>query len=122
MISKTKIGKRIGVKKDFEIVETILLAKKNESWNKLAQLISGSRRKYLSVNLKEIDKKSSEGDTVVVAGKVLGVGGLTKKVKICAIGFSKSAKEKLKDTKTEMVMIADEIKKNPKAEGIKFLR
>lgn len=122
MISKTKIGKRIGNKNDFVVVETILAAKKNKSWNKIAQLISGSKKKYSSVNLKEIDKKSKEGDTIVVPGKVLASGNLSKKIRICAMNFSESAKEKLKDSKTEGVMIIEEIKKNPNAEEVKILR
>lgn len=122
MISKTKIGKRIGNKNDFVVVETILAAKKNKSWNKIAQLISGSKKKYSSVNLKEIDKKSKEGDTIVVPGKVLASGNLSKKIRICAMNFSESAKEKLKDSKTEGVMLIEEIKKNPNAEEVKILR
>ena len=109
-------------KTNSEIVKTIILAKKNNKWIKLAYQLSGSTRKYSSVNLDEIDKKSKEGDTLVVLGKVLGSGNLNKKVRVCALGFSASAVEKLKKTKSEISSLADEIKKNPKAEGIKILK
>ena len=122
MISKTKIKKRLKRKTNPEIVETILAAKKNEYWNKITQIISGSTRKYSSVNLNEIERKTKEGDTVVVIGKVLGSGNVSKKIRICAISFSESAKDKLKVKKSELVTILEEIKKNPKAEGIKILR
>lgn len=74
------------------------------------------------MNLKDIEKVTTEGDTVVVPGKVLGSGNVNKKVRICALNFSESAKEKLKESKGEIVTIIEEIKKNPKAEGIKILR
>ncbi|MCH7567814.1 MAG: 50S ribosomal protein L18e [Nanoarchaeota archaeon] len=108
-------------KKDKEIVETIIAAKKNKDWNKVVQVISGSRRKYASVNLKEIEKQTTTGDTVVIPGKVLGIGNITKKVRVCALGFSDSAREKLKSANGEIVTIFEEINKNPKAEGIKII-
>ena len=122
MMSNTKIGKRVGNKTSSEVVETLLAAKKNAAWNKVAQLISGSRKKYASVNLKEIDNEAKDGETVVVVGKVLGNGKLNKKVRVCAMNFSESAVEKLKKVKSEGVILLEEIKKNPKAEGIKILR
>ncbi len=122
MISKTKISKRIRRKTDPVIEETIILAKKNKGWVKIAQIISGSKRSYAAVNLKEIDENSSEGDTLIIPGKVLGIGEVTKKIRVCALDFSESAKEKLVKTKSEMVSLLEEIKKNPKAEGVKILR
>lgn len=122
MISKTKISKRLGRKSDSEIVETIMLAKKEKSWMKVAQILSGSKKNYDSINLKKIDSEAKEGDTIVVVGKVLGSGQLTKKVRISATGFSESAREKIEANKSEIVSLIEEIKKNPKAEGIKILR
>jgi large subunit ribosomal protein L18e len=122
MISNTKIGKRVGNKTNSEVVETLLAAKKNVAWNKVAQVISGSRKKYASVNLKEIDGESKDGETIVVVGKVLGNGKINKKVRVCAMNFSESAFEKLKEVKSEGIILLEEIKKNPKAEGIKILR
>ncbi len=120
-LSKTKIGARLTRKTDEEIVDTILEAKKNKNWMKIAQIVSGSRRNYSSVNLKEIDRLSSEGDVIIVPGKVLGSGNINKKLKVCAISFSASAVEKLKSSRGEAIKLIEEIKKNPKAEGIKLI-
>ncbi len=122
MISKTKIGKKIVQKNDLEIVETILVAKKKKAWNKVAQIVGGSRKKYSSINLKEIDNFSQDGDTIVVPGKVLSSGNLYKKVKVCAVNFSESAKEKLKNAKIDYFKILEEIEKNPEAKGVKILK
>ena len=120
-VSNTVIGRRIRQKTDNSVVGTILAAKKQPKWKKVAQRISGSRRKYMEMNLDEIDSKTRDGDTVVVAGKVLGGGALSKKVKICAMTFSTSALAKIKQSKSEAVTIAHEIKSNPKAGGVKIL-
>ena len=119
--SNTSIGRRIPRKMDSYVVETVLAAKKQPKWRKVAQRISGSRRKYSEMNLNEVDAKSSEGNTIIVTGKVLGGGDLTKKIRICAMSFSESALAKMKHSKSEAVKIIDEIKKNPKAEGVKIL-
>lgn len=71
------------------------------------------RKEYAAVNLSQIDKMYEDGETVSyqtladrgfikgrnVLVKVLGNGELTKKVKIEADAFSKSAEEKLNKAK-----------------------
>ena len=104
------------------IVETLKLAQKHKAWLPLASKLAGPTRKHESVNLSEIEKSTKEGDTVIILGKVLGMGSLEKKVRICALSFSESAREKLKKSKRELVSIAEEIKHNPKAGGIKIIR
>lgn len=121
-ISKTKIKNRTSNKTNMALQETIQLALKNKAWHKLAQVLSASTRRFASVNLSDIDKHSKQGETIVVPGKVLSSGNLTKKVKISALGISETAKEKLKETKSEFILISHEIKSNPKAEGAKLLR
>ncbi len=121
MISNTSISKRISRKKDSYLVDTIFEAKKSKNWNRIAQLVSGSRRKYASVNLGRIEKESKEGEILIIPGKVLGNGDLTKKVKICALYFSDSALNKIKQSKNEPVKIVDEIRKNPEAKGVRIL-
>ncbi len=121
-ISRTKIGNRIKRKSDSDIVDTILEAKKNKGWMEIAQIISGSTRKYPSVNLKDINKKSADGDTIVIPGKVIGAGELNKRIKICAVKFSSSALDKMKTSKSEAVTLVDEIRKNPRAQGIKVIK
>ncbi len=121
VVSNTVIGRRIRQKTDSFVVETILAAKKQPKWRAVAQKLSASRKKYSEMNLNEIDSKTRDGDIVVVVGKVLGNGNLTKKLKICAMAFSNVAIAKIKQHKGEAVDIAHEIKSNPKAEGVKVL-
>ena len=122
MISKTRIDKKMKKKTDLYLVKTIVAAKKENKWVEIAHVISGPRRKQVEVDLGEIEKNTSEGDTVVVPGKVLGEGDITKKVRVAALGFSSSAVRKLKAKKGEVVSIAEEIKINPEAQGIKVMK
>src|SRR3990167_3435971 len=110
MKSKTKIKEQSARKTNPILQEIIREGVKQDSWRKVVSLLSGPTRKFKSMNLFEIDMKTKVGDSVVIVGKVLSKGELTKKIRICALSFSEKAKEKIK-----------EIKKNPKAEGIRVL-
>ena len=121
-VSKTLVKFRTRKKTNSSTQEIVRSALKQKAWSHIAQILSASTRSYSSVNLEEIDKATKAGDIVVIPGKILSSGELTKKVRICALGISSSAKDKLKETKSEFVSILDEIKKNPKAEGLKILR
>ncbi len=104
-----------------QLLKTISLARRQPAWRNIAGILSGPSRLYADMNLYSIDKLTSEGDTVLILGKVLSSGNITKRIRVCALGFSLAAREKLKKTKSEVVSINEEIKKNPKAEGIRIL-
>jgi large subunit ribosomal protein L18e len=122
MKTKTQIEKQLKRKKNTELVETIIAAKKNKAWLEVAGVLSGPRRNRININLEEIDKEAKEGETIIVSGKVLSQGEITKKVKIASLNFSEKAKEKLLNAKCELSNILDEIKKNPQAKNIKVLK
>lgn len=122
MKSKTKISKQLERKNNPLLVETLLAAKKNSKWNEVASILSYPKRKKIQINLREIDKESKAGETIVIPGKVLGDGEIDKKIKIVALNFSERAKEKLSKAKCEVLSILDEIKKNPEAKGFKVLK
>lgn len=122
MASRTLVKVRMKRKTNPQVLQTIYAGTKNKAWFKVAQFLSAATRGYYSVNLSSIDQQTTAGDTVLVLGKVLSTGELTKKVRICALSISASAKEKLKKTKSEFATLAEEIKINPKAEGLKIIQ
>ena len=121
MKTKTKIESQLQKKTNEELVETIIAAKKKEKWLSVASVLSNPRRGSVNINLDQIDSLTKEGDTVVVPGKVLSQGEVSKKIKIVAFGFSGKAKEKLLKSKIQTSSILEEIKKNPEAKGIRIL-
>lgn len=122
MKSLTKIKKQSRKKTNQELVETILKAAKNEKWMDVARIISGPRRNRISVNLDAIDEKAEDGEIILIPGKVLSQGEVSKKIKIVALNFSENAIEKLSKEKKDFSTIDEEIKKNPDAKGIRILR
>ena len=105
-----------------ELLETILIAKKHEAWRRVGEILAYPKRKAVLINLGELDKNSKEGDTIVVPGKVLGEGIMSKKIAVVAFAFSKEAEKKLKEKKCDMISVKEEMKKNPKAQGIKLYK
>lgn len=122
MKSKTKISKQTKRKLNPELVETINLCKKNDKWLEVASVLSRPRRQRINLNLEEIDKNSKEKETIVVPGKILSQGEVSKKIKVVALSFSESAKEKLLSAKCEVSSILNEIKLNKEMKGVKILK
>jgi large subunit ribosomal protein L18e len=122
MKSKTKIEKQIQKKKNPELVQTIIAAKKQKSWLEIAHILSGSRRIKIIFNLNEINEKSKDGDTIIVPGKILSLGSIDKKIKLAALNFSEKAEEKLAKSKIDFKTILEEIKTNPSGKGVKILK
>jgi large subunit ribosomal protein L18e len=122
MKSKTLIEKQLEKKTNPELVKTIIEAKKKKNWLGVAAALSGPRAKRTSMNLDKINDEAKEGETVVIAGKVLSQGELNKKIKVVALSFSEMAKEKILKAKGETLTILEEIKKNPDAKNVRFLK
>ncbi len=121
MKSKTKIIRQTERKRNPIIVETILEAKKNENWYRVAELLASPKRNYLTININEICEGAKEGDVIVVPGKVLSQGEADKKINVAALWFSNNAKEKLSKAGCKTSTIIQEIKSNPEAKGVKIL-
>jgi len=123
MISRTHIKSRMVNKTNTLVKDTInaALKTKSKTWHTVAQKLSAATRKHNPINLNKIDKITTTGDTLVILGKVLGGGDVTKKLRLCALSFSGSALDKLKKTRSETVTVLEEITKNPKANGVKVL-
>jgi len=122
MKTKTLIEKQTNRKTNLNLVATIKLTKKNDAWLNVAGMISGPKRKRLDVNLDKINDESNDGEIIVVPGKVLSQGEVDKNLKVVALSFSEKAREKLLKAKCEVSTIAEEVKKNPSAKGVKILR
>jgi len=93
--SKTKIDKQSQRKNNSSLVETIRTAKKSGSdfWIGVASVLASPRRQHVALNLNEIDRNTKEGDSIVVPGKVLSQGDISKKVAIIAFAFSGKTKD-----------------------------
>lgn len=121
-MNKTGIERKLKRKRNLFLVRTLISAKKQTKWNVVANLLSTPRKNKIEKNLDDINKETKEGDTVVIPGKVLGRGNVDKKIRVCAFSFSKEALRKLKEKKCETASIDEEIKINPKYQGVRVLK
>jgi len=122
MKSNTKVKEQTKRKTNVFLKDTIVAARKQAPWHKVTELLAGPTKLHSKINLFQIDKHSEAGDTILIPGKVLAHGELTKKIKIVALSISESANEKLKESKSEFTTIFEEINKNKKFEGVKILK
>ncbi len=121
-LSKRKLIQRTERKTNPELFSTIKVAAQNPAWAPIAKYLSGPTRLYSSINLTRIDSETKAGDTVLIIGKVLSTGELTKKVKIVALSASQHTLDKISKNKSEFVLLKDEIQKNKNFEGLKLIR
>jgi large subunit ribosomal protein L18e len=90
-------------------------------WNRLASDLAGPTRQRRVVNLYKIDKFAKEDETIIVPGKVLGTGEITRKISIAAFTFSGSALDKLKQNKCKVMTINQILTENPKGKKVRII-
>ena len=122
MASKTKIEKKLKRKTNPELVKLVRKLKKNKGWIEVANMLSYPRRKKVAKNIEDIEKEIEENAIIVVPGKVLSKGNVSKKEKVVAFSFSQEALKKLKENRCEVLSIEEELNKNPQGKGLKILK
>jgi len=91
-------------------------------WRDIALKLEKAKANWAEVNLSKLERYASEGDVVVVAGKVLGSGTLNKKLTVAAYGFSESAKMKIEAAGGRDLTIMELVKEMPQGTGVKVMR
>jgi large subunit ribosomal protein L18e len=89
-------------------------------WKRVAEDLDKPVRQRRIVNIFKINSSSNDGETVVVPGKVLGEGELTKKVTVVAQSASDEARAKISKT-GQFMLLSDFVKKNPKPQKVRLL-
>ena len=94
---------------------------KSKFWKRISIEIARTGKNARVVNLSKIDKLAKEGETIIVPGKVLSMGNLTKKMTVVAYKFSETAKEKIKKSGAKTMNIEELMKINPKGKKVKII-
>lgn len=105
------------------LLETIDLLESQDAaiWRQVAEELGKVNRKRTEINISDIERNTEEGDTVVVPGKVLGAGRLTKEVTVVAFKASSGAKEEIRED-GEFMFIEDMVEENPEGEEVKIVK
>ncbi|MBU0532057.1 50S ribosomal protein L18e [Candidatus Micrarchaeota archaeon] len=112
-------------KKDNQILQTLiteLMKNKKPFWRKVAYELSRPRRKKVEVNLSKIEVYGAEDSTIVIPGKVLGSGMLSKKMTIAAFAFSESAKKLITAAGGKAISIENLHKSNPEGRDVMIVK
>lgn len=87
----------------------------------IANELAKPSRSRANVNLSRIEKSCSANEEVIVPGKLLADGILTKQVTVACFSSSESAKKKIEKAGGKIVTIEHLIEKNPKGTGVRIV-
>lgn len=90
-------------------------------WRDIARRLEKPRRNWAEVNISRLERYANDGDTIVVPGKVLGAGSLSKKLTVAAYRFSDSAKEMIENAGGRNITIKELVEENPSGTGIRIM-
>lgn len=96
-------------------------AQKAPIWADVARNLARPRHQYRPVNVSRVERFASAGSTVVVPGKLLAAGRLTKQVTIAALSASEGARLKVHQAGGRLVTIPDLLKSHPNGSGVRLL-
>jgi len=112
-------------KKDNQVLLSLIEALQKSQkpiWKKVAYELSKPRRKKVEVNLSKIEDFSDTDSTILVPGKVLGSGSLSRKATVAAFSFSARAKELIGAAGGRAITIDSLQKTNPDGRGVMILK
>jgi len=116
--------KQISRKSNSELVKTIdelkAASRKNDApiWKSIAKKLEGPSRNWPIVNVSKIEYNADKNGKVVIPGKIMGSGTLSKKVTVSAYSFTKTAIQKIENAGGKCMIYNDFIKKNPTGKDV----
>ena len=81
----------------------------------VAEKLSAPASQRTAVNISRIEKYAVEGETIIVPGKLLGTGTISKKVTVVAFSASEGAIEKITKAGGKFIEIRNYLKNKPSA-------
>jgi len=109
-VSKTDLKARLKRKTNPVLAEAIRLAMSLPGWKKLAIILSRGTRSYASANLSQIDALTKTGDTVIIPGKVLASGDLSRKCALLHCQFRIQQEKSLKQRSRNLLIFLMKLK------------
>ncbi|MDD1674634.1 MAG: 50S ribosomal protein L18e [Methanomicrobiales archaeon] len=91
-------------------------------WREIARRLQAPSNNHAEVNVSKINRYASDGETILVPGKVLGSGALDQAVTVAALDFSRSAADKIQQAKGTCITIEQLLQDNPKGSRVRILR
>lgn len=90
-------------------------------WIDVAKRLARPRKNWPQVNVSRLEKHLAENQLVLVPGKLLGNGSITKPFVVGAFHFSEKAKQKINAAGGSCLTIEELLEKNPKGSNIRIM-
>jgi large subunit ribosomal protein L18e len=91
-------------------------------WRDIALRLEKSKSNWAEANLSKLERYAKDGETVIVAGKVLAAGDISKKLTVAAYDFSDAAAVGIKNAGGKTMTIRQLMDENPKGTGVRIMR
>ncbi|MGN0099236.1 MAG: 50S ribosomal protein L18e [Candidatus Methanomethylophilaceae archaeon] len=111
-----------------QLVATIdnLKAKTRETdaaiWRDIALRLEKPKKNWAEANLSKIERYAKDGETIIVPGKVLAAGEISKKITVAAYSFSEAAAKAIVAAGGKTLSIEELADANPKGTGVRIMR
>ncbi|MCK4267064.1 MAG: 50S ribosomal protein L18e [Thermoplasmata archaeon] len=105
------------------VLELKRLSRENQApiWRNIAKRLEKPLRVWAEVNVSTIDKHTKAKEFVIVPGKLLGTGMITKPVNVAAYSASASAIKKVEQAGGKFMGITELAALNPKGSGVRIM-
>jgi large subunit ribosomal protein L18e len=104
------------------IIELRRAARSNQApiWASVADRLERPRHQVVPVNVGHLDRLTEAGETVIVPGKLLAEGRLSKQLTVAAFAYSKDARTKIHAAGGVAITVHDLLKTKPDGAGVRL--
>ncbi len=90
-------------------------------WKDIAERLAKPLRNYAEVNIAKLERYGREGEMILVPGKVLGSGMVSKPLTVAAWRFSQSAREKIEGAGGKCLSFSEVLRINPGGKNVRII-
>ncbi len=114
-------------KENPELVRTVVELRKAAKahaapvWRSVADRLERPRHQVMPLNVGQLERVAEAGETVAIAGKLLGEGRLAKQLTVGAFGFTEGARGKIVAAGGAALTLRDLIRSHPDGTGVRLL-
>jgi large subunit ribosomal protein L18e len=90
-------------------------------WGDVAEKLARPRHQHLPVNVGQLDRLAEADQTIVVPGKLLAAGRLSKPLTVAAFHYSEEARSKIHSAGGRALSIHELLKAKPDGSGVRIL-
>jgi large subunit ribosomal protein L18e len=114
-------------KENPELVRTLIALRRASNsgkfplWGAVAERLARPRHQLSPLNVGHLERLAESKETIVVPGKLLATGRLTKSLTVAAFGYSEVARTKIHEAGGRALSIEELVKSKPDGAGVRLL-